>query len=94
MKGNKLTIEFVDSRSRPEAVGDLEKYDLTYENCKTLFVAFSVNTTLPSQEKLADIFGRFGPIKAISMKQTPIPSQYRPHAFIDYETHVKNFSIL
>jgi RNA recognition motif-containing protein len=42
--GQKIKVQFSDYNKRPEIVGDVLNYDLTYSNCTTLFVAFSVNT--------------------------------------------------
>lgn len=63
-------MQFSDFNKRQEIVGDVPGYDLTYLNCTTLFVAFSVNTQLPSQEKVEEVFSRYGKVRAIYMKQT------------------------
>ncbi len=85
LQGNKIKVIFSDPQRRgEEIIGDKEGYQLNEFNCKTLFVAFCVNTDLPPQTKFEEIFGRFGRIKAIYMKQTTHNTQYRPHAFIDY----------
>jgi hypothetical protein len=45
ISGNKLKVQFSDPNKRSQAiVGDVPGYDLTAENCTTLFVAFQVNT--------------------------------------------------
>lgn len=84
---HKLKVQFSDFNKRPSSiVGDLPDYDLTATNCTTLFVAFSVNSQLPTQEKLQSIFEKYGKIRAIWMKQTEANTKYRPHAFVDYRT--------
>lgn len=50
INGYKVKVQFSDFNKRPQTiVGDVPGYDLTMENCKTLFVAFSVNSRLPDQ---------------------------------------------
>ena len=61
-------MQFSDYNKRPEIVGDLPGYDCTYLNCTTLFVAFIVNSQLPSQERLEEVFSKYGKIRAIYMK--------------------------
>lgn len=65
-------------------IGDTPDYDLTPENCTTLFVAFSVNSKLPDQPTIEKIFSSYGRVRAIWMKQTAANTTYRPHAFVDY----------
>ncbi|CDW71098.1 rna binding motif-containing zinc finger [Stylonychia lemnae] len=87
INGFKIKVQFSDYNKRPEIVGDLAGYDCTFQNCTTLFVAFIVNSQLPSQEKLEEVFQKYGKVRAIYMKQTSPNTQYRPHAFIDYYDH-------
>ena len=68
--GSKIKVQFSDYNKRPEIIGDQAGYDLTQQNCTTLFVAFSVSTSLPTQEKIEEVFSRYGKIRAIYMKQT------------------------
>ena len=63
----------------------MHDYDLTPDNCTTLFVAFSVGSRLPNQPLMDQIFSRYGRVKAIWMKQTESHTKYRPHAFVDYQ---------
>ncbi|TNV87135.1 hypothetical protein FGO68_gene1188 [Halteria grandinella] len=85
--GYKLKVQFSDFNKRPEIVGDVPGYDCTYLTCTALFVAFSVNSQLPPQEKVEEVFSRYGKIRAIYMKQTTPNTQWRPHVFVDYYTH-------
>lgn len=85
--GFKTKVQFSDYHRRgQQIVGDVPDYDLTSQNCSTLFVAFSVGTLLPKQELFELIFSPYGKIRAIWMKQTDAHTKYRPHAFIDYYT--------
>jgi len=80
-------VQFSDYNKRPkEIVGDVPDYDLTAQNCTTLFVAFSVNSQLPSQALVEQIFCQYGKVRAIWMKQTEFNTQFRPHFFVDYQT--------
>lgn len=88
LSNNKLKVQFSDFNKRSHNIlGDLENYDLTKENCKTLFIAFSVNTQLPDRKKINEIFQKFGKIRAIWMRQTEVNTKYRPHFFVDYKYH-------
>lgn len=66
--GHKVKVQFSDYNKKPEIVGDLAGYDLTYLNCTTLFVAFSVSSSLPTENKVKEVFQRYGKIKAILMR--------------------------
>lgn len=61
-------------------------YDLTPNNCTTLFVAFSIGSRLPDQPIMDQMFSKYGKVRAIWMKQTESYTKYRPHAFVDYYT--------
>lgn len=87
INGAKIKVQFSDYTKRPSSiVGDVPDYDLTAANCSTLFVAFSVNSQLPSQALIESVFCKYGKVRAIWMKQTEANTQYRPHFFVDYST--------
>ena len=86
--GYLIKISFSDHTRRPSVVGDLEGYVHTEENSHTLFIAFSINSQLPSEELLIKVFSRYGNVRAIYVKQTPPNSYFRPHVFVDYYKHV------
>ena len=71
---HKIKVQFSDYNKRPEIVGDSPGYDLTPNNCTTLFVAFSVSSMLPSEDKVKEVFQRYGKVRAIYMRQTCINS--------------------
>lgn len=88
IEGHKIKVQFSDYNRRGQAiVGDLAEYDLTQTNCSTLFVAFSVGMQLPDQAVFERVFSRFGRVRAIWMKQTESNTKFRPHAFVDYDSH-------
>jgi len=48
--GYKVKVQFSDCNRRGASiVGDVPDYDLTQDNCTTLFIAFSVGLQLPDQ---------------------------------------------
>ena len=48
--GSKIKAQFSDFNKRGKhVIGDVPDYDLTQDNCTTLFVAFSVGSRLPDQ---------------------------------------------
>jgi RNA recognition motif-containing protein len=68
IENNQIKISFADLTRRHNITGDYEGYDLNENNCKTLFVAFSINSLIPSKEKLEQVFGEFGKVRAIYLK--------------------------
>lgn len=68
IESNKINVRFSDYNKRPEIIGDVLGYNLTFENYTTLFVAFSVNSRLPSSERIENIFSRYGKVRAIYTK--------------------------
>ena len=67
--GCKIKVQFSDFNKRGnQIVGDVSGYDLTPDNCTTLFVAFSVGSKLPDQPVMDSMFSKYGKVRAIWMK--------------------------
>ena len=82
-----MKISFSDFIKRKEVIGDLKGYTPSIENAKTLYMEYPAQTSIPSEERLKDLFARYGKVRAIYLKEQQANSYLRPCVFLDYFTH-------
>ena len=87
-----VKISFADPVRRKEALGDMPGYTFGEHNAKALILKYVNSTMALPEENLRAVLSRYGNVKAIlvleSVMQQDHPQAYKPHIFVDYNSHV------
>lgn len=91
----KMKVSFADHLRRPNIVGDaLNEWKVILnliqneELTNIVYVGYTPNTPIPSNEALKRQFNKHGKVKDIIIRQSPIQSTLRSYAYVEYEMMV------
>ena len=79
--GNIIKVNFSNIAQRKDIKGDENGYELNENNCKLILVTLAQNSQLPDNEKIVQIFEKYGGIKDFAIKYS---SQKNPCIYIEY----------